>query len=54
MVMPLRPVMGCLFSMPHTKSPKKPTITSAAIAKADFRKNIFGSIYLINPKPENA
>jgi len=35
--------------MPHPKSPKKPTMTSAAIVKAVFRKNIFGSIYLINP-----
>jgi hypothetical protein len=32
--------------MPHTKSPKKPTMTSAAIAKADFRKKIFNSIIL--------
>jgi hypothetical protein len=35
--------------MPHTKTPKKPTMTSAAIAKAEFRKIIFGCIYLINP-----
>jgi hypothetical protein len=41
--------MGSLFSMPHIKSPKKPMIANAAIAMADFRKSIFGSIYLFGP-----
>jgi hypothetical protein len=49
MVTPLRPVMGCLFSMPHTKSPKNPTATIAARTKVDFRKKFLASIYLINP-----
>ena len=49
MVTPLNPVMGSLFSMPHTKSAKKPNAMSTAITKAAFRKNDFGCIQLLNP-----
>jgi hypothetical protein len=41
--------MGSLFSMPHTKSAKKPNAMSTAIAKADLRKNVLGCIKLIYP-----